>query len=45
VFVNVGNLYPSTLARLEPTRVEPLMRVHTNGRLLAEPSNIRLWWK
>jgi hypothetical protein len=45
VFVNVGNLYPSTLARLEPTRVEPLMRVHTNGRFLALPANIRQVWK
>jgi hypothetical protein len=31
--------------RLEPTRVEPLERLHFNGSLLAKPKNIRLGWK
>jgi hypothetical protein len=30
---------------LEPTRVEPLAGLHSNGRLIALPTNIRLGWK
>ncbi len=33
------------LARLEPTIVELLMGLHSNGRLLPLPANIRLGWK
>jgi hypothetical protein len=32
-------------ARLEPTRVEPLIGLHSNGRLLALPRNITLGYK
>ncbi len=27
------------------TRVKPLARLHSNGRLLALPTSIGLWWK
>jgi hypothetical protein len=30
---------------LEPTRVEPLMGVHSNGMFLALLANVRLGWK
>jgi hypothetical protein len=29
-------------ARLEPTKVEPLTRLHSNGKLLALPTNIKI---
>ena len=32
-------------ARLEPTKVEPITRLHSNGRLTALSINIRLGWK
>jgi hypothetical protein len=32
-------------AKLELTRVEPLIRLHCNGRLIALPANIGLRWK
>jgi hypothetical protein len=31
--------------RLEPTNVEPITRLYSNGGLLALPLNIRLGWK
>jgi hypothetical protein len=33
------------LARLDLTRVEPLTGLHSNGRLLALPANVRIRWK
>jgi hypothetical protein len=33
------------LAKLEPTRVEPLIELHINSRLEALPIKIRLGWK
>jgi hypothetical protein len=42
VFATVLSLYPSLLfAGKEPTREEPLTRLHPNGRLLALPVNIK----
>ncbi len=30
---------------LKPTRVKPVMRLHTYDRLLTLPANVRLGWK
>ncbi len=30
---------------IEPTRMDLLIRLHSNGRFLALPSNVRLVWK
>ncbi len=32
-------------AKLEPTTALPHMGLHSNGRLLALPANVRLGWK
>ncbi len=38
-------LFTYLQVRLEPIRVEPITGLHSNGRLLAFPSNLRLGWK
>ncbi len=46
VFVTARHFRPSKIqARLEPTRVEPLKRLHSNCGDLAMPANVRLGWK